>query len=226
MSWGKGEAMIPQQEHCFQVEEEVYVEPTAASPGFHSHVVGFKVSQCLILEHPFTESGAHQIRVNDLLWIRCFRSKVLRFKVKVLHILKSPIPLLFLEYPRTVEEINLRESDRKKVFFKGTFLDLRDKKRDRSWEGYILDISDSGCLMWGDFVHLVDRDVLLNFRVPWTGENISAKARVIRCEVTEKGMRSGLKFIDVDDETRKRLQELLKSLEEQGLKNIVSEKQA
>lgn len=215
--------MIPQQGPCFQVEEEVYVEPTAGSPGFHSHVVGFKVSHCLILEHPFNNSGAHQIRLNDLLWIRCFRNKVLRFKVKVLYILRAPIPLLFLEYPRTFEEINLRESDRKKVFLKGTFLDLRDRKPDRSWEGYILDISDSGCLMWGDFVHLVDRDVLLNFRIPWTGENIRAKARVIRCEVTEKGMRSGLKFIDLDDETRSRLQSLLKSLEDQGLKTIVSE---
>jgi len=218
--------MTPQQGPCFQVEEEVYVEPTAGSPGFHSHVVGFKVSHCLILEHPFTDSGAYQIRINDLLWIRCFRNKVIRFKVKVLYILKTPLPLLFLEYPRTVEEINLRESDRKKVFLKGTFLDLRDRKPDRSWEGYILDISDSGCLMWGDFVHLVDRDVLLSFRVPWTGENIRAKARVIRCEVTEKGIRSGLKFIELDEETRCRLQGLLKSLEDQGLKTIVSEPEA
>lgn len=215
--------MNPQKGFCFQVEEELYVEPTAASPGFHSQVVGFKVSQCLILEHPFTDSGAHQIRTNDLLWVRCFRNKVLRFRVKVLHILKSPMKLLFLEYPKTVEEINLRESDRKKVFLRGTFLDLKDSKRDRSWEGYILDISDSGCLMWGDFVHLVDRDVLLNFRIPWTGENIRAKARVVRCEVTDKGMRSGLKFIDLDEGTRSRLRTLLKSLEGQEIKSIVAE---
>lgn len=218
--------MISQEGFCFQVEEEVYVEPTAGSPGFHSRVVGFKVSQCLILEYPFTDSGAHQIRINDLLWVRCFRNKVLRFKVKVLYILKIPIALLFLEYPETVEEINLRESDRKKVFLKGTFLDLRDRKPDRSWEGYILNISDSGCLMWGDFVHLVDHEVLLNFRIPWTGEVICAKAKVIRCEVTEKGVRSGLKFIDLDDEARQRLQGLLKSLEDQGLKTMVSKPKA
>ncbi len=218
--------MSSQQGPCFQVEEEVYVEPTAASPGFHSHVVGFKVPHCLMLEHPFADSGAHQIRIGDVLWIRCFRNKVLRFGVKVLHILKNPIPLLFLEYPRTVEEINLRKSERKKVFLRGTFLDLRERKPDRAWEGYILDISDSGCLMWGDFVHLVDREVLLSFRVPWTGQDVSAKARVVRCEVTEKGIRSGLKFVDLDDETRSRLKELLKSLEGKGLKAMISKPQA
>ena len=218
--------MKPQQGPCFQVEEEVYVEPTAGSPGFHTHVVGFKISHCLILEHPFTDSGAHQVRVNDPLWIRCFRKTVLRFRVRVLRILREPIPLLLLEYPKTVEEINLRESDRKKVFLRGSFLDLRDKKSDRSWEGYILNISDSGCLMWGDFVHLVDRDVLLSFRVPWTGEKIQAKARVVRCEVTDKGIRSGLKFIDVDPDTQARLNGLLKSLEEQGRTNIVAEPEA
>lgn len=203
------------------MEEELYVEPTAASPGFHTHVVGFKAPQCLILEHPFLDSGAHQIKPRDPLWIRCFRNTVLRFQVRVLRTLKDPVPLIFTEYPKTVEEINLRESHRKKVFLRGSFLDLRDRGYRRSWEGYILDLSDSGCLMWGDFVHVVDKDILLSFKVPWTGEKIQAKARVVRCEVTDKGIRSGLKFMELDEHTRSRLKALLESLEEKRISSIV-----
>lgn len=202
------------KEQCFQVGEQVFVEATGNSPGFHTYVVGFKPPLCLILEHPLVDSWAHRLKVNDGVWVRCFRDKLIRFRTRIVRILKEPIPLIFVEYPKTVEHINLRRSERKKVFLKGIFLDLKEKRPDRTWEGYILDISDTGCLMWGDFVHLVDREVLLNFTVPWTRRNIQAKARVVRCEVTEKGMKSGLQFLDLDEDTKKGLQELLQALEE------------
>jgi c-di-GMP-binding flagellar brake protein YcgR len=205
------------------VNEEVYVEPTAGSPGFHTHVLGFKPGHFLLLEHPFKESGAHQIKMNDSMWIRCFQNIVFRFRTRVVQITTSPIPLLFVEFPKTVEEINLRESARKKIFIRATFLDPQDRQGDHSWEGYILDISDTGCLMWGDFVHLVDRDILLTFRIPWTGERIQVKARVVRCEVTDQGIQSGLKFVDVGEKTQERLNQFIASLENHRISRMVVE---
>jgi c-di-GMP-binding flagellar brake protein YcgR len=213
--------MKPDEGPAFHVNEEVYVEPTEGSPGFHTHIIGFKPHLCLILEHPFKDSSAHPLRPNEFLWIRCLQSTMFRFKSRLLRIIDDPVPLLLLSYPNAVEEINLRETERKKIFLRGTFFDLQDRQNDRSWEGYILDISDSGCLMWGDFVHLVDRDILLTFRIPWTGETIQAKARVVRCEVTDKGIRSGLRFIDVDPETQQRLHEFIGSLKDDRLSQIV-----
>lgn len=205
----------------FQLNEEVYIEPTAASPGFHAKVVGLKAKSFLILEYPFAESGSHQIKAQDFVWVRCFETAVFRFKTRVMRVLKEPVGLMFLEYPTSIEEINLRTSERKKIFIRGSFLDLQDRGGRRHWEGYILDISDSGCLMWGDFVHLVDKDILLSFTIPWTGEKIQAKARVVRCEVTDKGIRSGLKFIDLDPETHKRLMGFVSTLKEEELSKIV-----
>ena len=215
LSGEKGvQIMDPCEEPRFQVQEQVYVEPTASSPGFHTLVMGFKVSHCLILEHPFEGMAAHRLKTGDVLWIRSFREKVVRFRVRLLRVLREPLPMLIVEYPKTVEEINLRESERKKVFLRGAFLDLKERKSDRAWEGYILDISETGCLMWGEFVHLVDRDVLLSFRIPLTGELIKAKAKVVRCEVTDKGVRSGLKFLDMDESTREKIKAFMKVLEE------------
>jgi hypothetical protein len=128
-----------------------------------------------------------------------------------------------VEFPTAVEEINLRESERKKIFIRATFLDSQDRQGEHSWEGYILDISDSGCLMWGDFVHLVDRDIFLSFRVPWTGEKIQVKARVVRCEVTEQGIQSGIQFVDVNAETQERLNQFIKSLENDRISRIAVE---
>jgi|Deesub1362B_J571_1020462.scaffolds.fasta_scaffold04375_5 c-di-GMP-binding flagellar brake protein YcgR len=206
----------------FHLNEELYVEPTARSSGFHSHLVGVKPNQLLILDYPFWESTAYEIVRSDVLWVRCFRHTVYRFRSVVLGVTKDPVPLLFLEYPQNIEEMEVRGSQRKKIFIRGRFLDLRDRTGRRSWEGYILDISDTGCLMWGDFVHLVDQDILLSFQVPWTGEKIQAKARVVRCEVTEKGIRSGLKFMDLTPETHRRLQKFIGSLKEDEISRMVS----
>ncbi len=206
--------MSPDKGPSFHVNEEVYIEPTAGSQGFHTHVVGFIAGRCIILDRPFKESGSHRLKANDSLWVRCFQSSVFRFRTRVLGIIEDPVPLFFVEFPRATEEINLRESERKKIFVRGTFLDLQDRKADRSWEGYILDISDTGCLMWGDFIHLVDRDILLSFRVPWSGQKIQTKARVVRCEVTDKGIRSGLQFLDLDSETEKALRGFIASLKD------------
>jgi c-di-GMP-binding flagellar brake protein YcgR len=216
--------MDPCGEPRFQIQEQVYVEPTASSPGFHTIVLGLKVSHCLILEHPFEGMGAHRLKAGDVLWIRCFKEKVVRFRARVLRVLREPLPMLIVEYPKTVEEIDLRGSERKKVFLRGAFLDLKERRSDRAWEGYILDISETGCLMWGEFVHLVDRDVLLSFRIPWTGELIKAKAKVVRCEVTDKGVRSGLKFLEMDESTKEKIKAFMKVLDERtDVAKLISE---
>jgi hypothetical protein len=215
--------MKPAEGPTFHVNEEAYVEPTETSPGFHTHVIGFKPHRCLIVEHPFEDPATHPLRPDEVLWIRCLQSTMFRFKSRLLRVINDPVRLLLLEYPTSVQEINLRESERKRIFLRGTFFDLDDRQNERSWEGYILDISDSGCLMWGDFVHLVDRDILLTFRIPWTGEKIQVKARVLRCEVTEKGIRSGLRFIDVEPETHHRLDEFIGSLTDDRLSQIAAQ---
>ena len=204
----------------FYLNEEVYIEPMSGAPGFKSLVVGVKPDHCVILDLSQSETDTYQLKVHDAVWVRCFKDAVFRFRSQILNMIEEPVPLIFVEYPRSVEDVDLRSGDRKKIFIRGEFLDLGDSDGRRSWEGYILDISDSGCLIWGDFVHLMDKDVLLSFQIPWSGESIQTKARVMRCEVTEKGIRSGLMFIDMTPDTHRRLQEFIGSLMEHQLSRI------
>jgi c-di-GMP-binding flagellar brake protein YcgR len=205
----------------FHLNEEVFVEPTAGSRGFHTQIIGLKPHRCLILEHPFNGPEVQALKASDAIWVRCFQETVSRFKTQILGILEDPLPCLFVSYPEVFEEYNLRASSRKKIFLRGRFIDSQHGHPDPSNEGYILDISDSGCLMWGDFVHLVDKEILLSFRVPWTGERIDAKARVVRCEVTEKGIRSGLQFVDLDLEAQEHLRKFISSLKDEEIHHLI-----
>lgn len=219
-----GDAMKEKSEHWFRLHEEILVEPASGSAGFRTNIVGFKPGEYLIVDSPSSQSPPSELRINDKMRVRCFQHGACRFETRIRHLIQDPTPLLFLDYPHSVEEIDRRGSERKKIFIRGTYLDLLNHKGRRSWEGYILDISDSGCLMWGDFVHLVDREIMLSFQVPWTGEKIQAKARVMRCEVTDKGILSGLKFTAMDSENRGRLDGLISSLKDDQLSRLVNTK--
>jgi hypothetical protein len=123
----------------FDLHERVYIEPTACCEGFQTQIVGLEESRWLILKHPFSDSWLHRLRPKDLIW------------------------------GSVVEESNRRGSERKKTFIDCQVCDPRPHHSRHSWEGYILDISKSGCLILGGFVNLLDRDILLSFRLPLIG---------------------------------------------------------
>jgi hypothetical protein len=153
----------------FDLHERVYIEPTACCEGFQTQIVGLEESRWLILKHSFSDSWLHRLRPKDLIWGRYFKGAAIRFMTKVINTIENPIPLIFLEYPSVVEESNRRGSERKKTFIDCQVCDPRPHHSRHSWEGYILDISKSGCLILGGFVNLLDRDILLSFRLPLIG---------------------------------------------------------
>jgi c-di-GMP-binding flagellar brake protein YcgR len=217
--------MATKREPFFRLNEELEIEPAAGCPGFHSFIVGIKTEQCLILDHPFSDSHVHQIRANDAIWVRFTRKSVYRFRTRVMRIIIDPIPLLFLSYPQTIQEVKRREGERKKVFLRATTSDLKTRGRQWSNEGYILDISRSGCLMWGDFGHLVDQSIHLTFTVPWSGSEIGIPAKVVRCEATEEGFRAGVQFVDLDPKKTAELEDFVKFLNESMINRLIPSRQ-
>jgi c-di-GMP-binding flagellar brake protein YcgR len=198
----------------FHLDEEAYVEPTSACPGFHTQVVGAKPPHFLILCYPPAVSDVRPRKVRDLATIQCFQQPAVRFTAGILTIVPDPTPLLITEYPFVVETLERRRGERKKVFIRGEFFATRPNGKKDAKEGYILDISDSGCLVTGDFVHLMDCQVHLNFRVPWSDQLIKAVGRVVRCEVSGSGIRGGIEFVDMDPKAMDQLKGLVKSLQD------------
>jgi hypothetical protein len=109
-------------------------------------------------------------------------------------------------------------SERKKVLFQGTCQEMDAQKKNRCWDCYILDISRSGCLILGDLSFLSDRTIVpLDFKIPWTGEHLEALTRVVRSEVTDRGIQIGLEFVKLCPENTRRLNDLIKLLSNQDL---------
>jgi hypothetical protein len=194
----------------FYLDEELQIEPTGKSPAFSARLVGLKRKIYLLVDCADADFERIKLEPEEVVWVRYPCNMPFRFKSKVLNLVKEPTPVIFLEYPRFIEEINFRRSERKKTFIRGQFAYLRKNGRRHSGDGYILDLSDSGCLMWDDFVHIMDRHVLLRFHVPWNGAKVQAKAQVVRSDVTHNGLCSGLKFIDLDPLTQKQIRECVR----------------
>jgi c-di-GMP-binding flagellar brake protein YcgR len=163
------------------------------------------------------------MEVLDEVCIRCFEPPVCRFHARIIHMVEEP-PLLLLDYPspESFDEIERRAEERKKLFIRTRFLEGPRFTERRSWEGYILDISHSGCLILGESTFLVGQSLFLSFSIPWSGEVIQSDAQVVRSEVTEKGIRSGVKFMALTADNQERLDQFIRSLNTEELSQMVS----
>jgi len=195
-----------------KIKGEVLIE---SEPGldFLAKVVGIKPGHYLIVKPTLERPISSQMKVNDKVQVVCFQPLPLRFRTSVLRINHDP-PSIFLDdsSPPVIEDAERRRNERHKVFIEARCKDLDIHKSRCSWKCHILDISESGCLIHGTFSLLVDRDITLCFKNPWTGEDIRAKVRVVRSEATDGGIRSGLQFIELLPEDQKRLYELISLL--------------
>lgn len=213
MTGGIAKRKVP----IFRLNEAVHVETTAGSTSFSTCIVGVKPDVFLILEHPHTETDAPALRPQDIVGVRCPQNDFLQFTSKVIQVLEDPIPLIFVQYPRFAEGTNQRRDERKMVFIRGEFQKLHSNVPGPFKNGYLLNISESGCLMWSNAVEHLDQEVLLAFRIPWCGTAVRARARVVRCEVTDGGVKSGLEFVELRPEARMEIRQLLQSLDERQL---------
>jgi len=189
----------------FDLNERLQIEPTRTTKEFSAPIIGLKLRNCLILDCTGVKFGSSRLKSGDELWGRCIRRQTIRFRSKILKIVDEPIPLMFLEYPRSVEVVDFRSAERNKTFIRSEFSYLKtngNNGNDHAGEGYILDISSSGCLLWDDFIHIMDHDILLTFEVPWLGKRMKVKARIVRSDIVDTGICSGMQFIDMDPRTK------------------------
>jgi c-di-GMP-binding flagellar brake protein YcgR len=202
----------------FTLNEAVYFEKELGSSGFHTRIIGSKAGHYLLLdllsEHPIVV----RLKVNDRVWIHCLRPPACRFETRVLAVIKDN-SLLVLRYPppQAITMIEHRKNERQKVFLPAACHELYDYDKKLVWEGFLLDISESGCLVLGDLSLFFDKKILLSFQIPWTKERIQIKGRVVRCEVTDTEFQSGLRFTDMDADTHKRLEEVIEYLQPEHL---------
>ena len=123
-----------------QLEIEIEGVPTR----FKSSLVGVEPDEYLIIKEP--EAALYEIlrnklfRGNQIVVRYLCKGTLFGFQSQLVQVTSTPIRLLFVEYPKTIEVYDLRSHERIDCFFPAKI-----KIKDEEKNGAILDISEGGC---------------------------------------------------------------------------------
>jgi c-di-GMP-binding flagellar brake protein YcgR len=108
---------------------------------FKSIMIGMSPEEYLLIKLPMMPGILAKLYQGNRAIVRyIYAGSVYGFSSTVLHFITKPSPLLFLNYPKSVEILELRESKRVDCFFPG-----RMKIEEKDFQGTIVDISAGGC---------------------------------------------------------------------------------
>ncbi|MEW5721969.1 MAG: flagellar brake protein, partial [Thermodesulfobacteriota bacterium] len=189
---------------------------------FLTRLIGYKVGAYLLLEWPKL-SGA-LVRIEEgTTWACSFINSgvVFGFTGLVLGATRSPVPLIFLEYPAAVEQTNLRQEKRIPVNLDVT-LSARSGNGGRNQEtvnGLIRDISAGGCQVITTEECTSGATVELMLRLPEQDPIQGLQAEVKSCQRLGGNYLLGLRFLPGEGSAgRRRLQVFLEGLKAMPLR--------
>lgn len=130
-----------------ELGSQVQIEIEGVTFRFKSTLVGMESKNCLIIKTPMVPSDApftsikHKLFPGVQIVVRyLYKGTVFGFQSKLIKSITSPIRLLFVEYPKIIENYDLRSEERTDCF-----LPAKIEIRNQEEHGAILDISERGC---------------------------------------------------------------------------------
>ena len=113
---------------------------------FKSTLVGMDYGHCLILKLPMRNDVPLKLFEQNYFVVRyVYESHIYGFRTSLLSLIREPILLFVLDYPREVETINLRKYERYDCFVPATVKNVIADKATLDVQGYFRDISMTGC---------------------------------------------------------------------------------
>ncbi|MCK5545361.1 MAG: flagellar brake protein [Desulfobulbaceae bacterium] len=124
----------------FEVGNELKVEIEGVGVPLESCLVGME-EDCLIIRTPMPFGLIkHKLyKGNELIVRYLCRGTVFGFQTKIIGSITNPVRLLFLEYPKIIQQHDLRSNKRSKCFIPIVLI-----LDDEEWEGALLDITRNG----------------------------------------------------------------------------------
>jgi len=185
------------------VGTEVTIKAVDRDCRFTTVFLGMEINKFLILRLPSLNfrqqlSGSCEVTVR-------FRngSLVYGFKARIASITTSPYGLLFLEYPETVEILNLRKDERAycflptKVYWEGNEAKGRTVDISRSGSKIILDLKEDDVMT----NIRMNAEIFCQFHLEGTAHDLYSKATVRHAESSIKKLTLGVQFIEPEAKT-------------------------
>jgi len=130
-----------------ELGSQLQVEIEGVAFRFKSILVGMESDEYLIIKTPMVPSNApfssikHKLFPGSQIVVRyIYKGTVFGFQSKLIEAISTPVRLLFVEYPKIVENYDLRSQERTDCF-----LPAKITIRNKGEHGAILDISEKGC---------------------------------------------------------------------------------
>jgi c-di-GMP-binding flagellar brake protein YcgR len=176
---------------------------------------GCKQDEYLIIDHPQNDIGIPLMLKDGMPCIIRFlyEGKAFAFQSVIDKVLRYPYPFIFVTYPRELENLNLRNSERHNVRFPAVYNHKSgDKTSKTDLQGTILDLSAKGCLLETDHPQNPDSIVLVSFSLPNQKDIKNLAAKVRRVSKREETYRLGLMFMVSEDPDIVKINEYLSYL--------------
>ncbi len=199
-----------------EVGGKLMMDLTGIPDKLHSFFVGYVKKRVVITMVPLVPDVNRSTLLENLyrgnsVTVRFIRQgTVLGFSTTVAHVTFTPIPLLFLEYPNTIESYNLRKDNRLVCLFPVTVV-----HNGREQSGALSDISKSGGSIVipikddqpGDF----SIDDVIHFRCPLLFGDPQAEVpgKIKRVHKNGTKVELGLKFNNIGDDLSRRISEYI-----------------
>lgn len=170
--------------------------------------------QCLFFQYPpSTElvNTTQLIAADNQLVIRYLLDEpfgeVIAFKVRVLRVINSPLPMLITTFPTSLQKLGLRAQKRS---ISGVPTDvLLDQQENRELEGLIIDVSKSGCKLlipYATTLQLIDINENLTLCVEISERTLLLAGQVKNVKIENTYQAYGIKFDDVNNQLERLLE--------------------
>ena len=197
--------------NLLKVGTKVVLEFIESGQAFESKILDWIEQKSLFIAAPDNAHNFVELKVGARVIVEIHAEEIYRFQSEISDYQISN--LISLTCPAIIEQGGRRRASRHKVFIKTDISYKKDSLRTSYLQGYMLDLSLTGCSVLVNLSHLLQKEVELTFKIPWTDETIQVDGRVVRFDTDEHGSRSGIQFNRVKDDLLKRLTRCIENLE-------------
>jgi len=187
---------------------------------FKTSLVGYEIGKYILLNHPEPnrmKSFSDVLVEGNMLIVRYLmegaHGQCFAFRAAVKQVTLTPGKLIVLEYPKNIENRELRMQKRINIHLPARIMTLSDKAESngKAISGVIGDISSKGCGFAfksnNDKIKVNQRDIGVAIKLPEL-EEFYIKARVCNSRYLDGKVNVGIQFIDDDKQVHRILEHL------------------
>ncbi|MFQ5715057.1 MAG: flagellar brake protein [Candidatus Scalinduaceae bacterium] len=181
-----------------------------------SELIGVDEGKYLIINMPPIQSmgnAASSIYKGGNIVIRyVHKGTVFGFKSRIIHFITTPVKLIFIDYPKKIENQNLRSHKRIDCH-----LPASATIADNTVKGPVTDLSKEGCLFTVKRVNIeksvdhlqIDNEIIVSFQLPGVEEKLTITGKQKNIKKDKDSVHIGVSFSDMGIEVQEKLYDFL-----------------